>query len=359
MARELALRDDCEISVMASNMHLDATRGGTIDEIRADGFSPIIAQMPVEFDGSAEAAAAAGELQKSVAEILSREMPDVVVVLGDRFEMLAIAAAATIMRVPIVHISGGEITQGAFDDSFRHAITKLSALHLTATESYRRRVIQLGENPSRVINCGALGVINVQSEPPMTKSELEENLQWQFGENAMLVTVHPETLGGVDVITPTLEALSRFKESRLLVTYPNNDPEGQRIIDAIEAYAAAEPSGRVKVVPSLGRKRYHSALRCVKAVVGNSSSGIVEVPSAGIATVNIGNRQYGRIAAESVINCEAKVEDIVVAISRALTADFKGVGNPYYNPNTLKVMSNAIAETSLEILRSPKLFYDL
>lgn len=345
--------------VAASNMHLDAARGGTLDEIYADGFTPLIVPMPVGFDGSAAAASAAGELQKSMAEILSQTSPDLIVVLGDRFEMLAIAAAATIMRVPIVHISGGEITQGAFDDSFRHAITKLSSLHLTATEAYRRRVIQLGEEPSRVINCGALGVLNVKANPPMTRCELENDLQWQFGANALLVTVHPETLGGTDVITPTLEALSHFPECNLLITYPNNDPDGQRIIDTIEAYAATESLERVRLVPSLGRKRYHSALRCVKAVVGNSSSGIVEVPSAGIATVNIGSRQLGRIAAESVINCAAEVCDIVDAISRALTADFKEVENPYFNPNTVELMSNAIAETPLEFLRSPKLFYDL
>lgn len=358
LARELASRPDCDVIVMASNMHLDANRGNTIDEIRADGFEPVIAPMPVGFDSSAAAAAAAGELQKSVAEILEKHVPDVIVILGDRFEMLAVAAAATIMRVPIVHVSGGEITQGTFDDSFRHAITKLSALHLTATEAYRNRVIQLGEMPCRVINCGALGVLNVAAEPPMSRIELEEKLCWKFGKDALLVTVHPETLGSDDVITPTLMALSRFPQSKLLITYPNNDPDGQRIIDAIESYAKSELAGRVKLVPSLGRRMYHSALRCVKAVVGNSSSGVVEVPSVGIATVNIGNRQFGRVAAKSVINCVADVDDISAAVSRALSSDFSGVENPYFNPDTLRLMCAAIAETPLEVLRSPKVFFD-
>ncbi len=339
-------------------MHLDSVRGATLDEIRADGFEPIVARMPVGFETPAAAAAAAGELQKSVAAIMEKFNPDLIVVLGDRFEMLGIAAAANIMRVPVVHISGGEVTQGAFDDSFRHAITKLSALHLTATETYRQRVIQLGEMPSRVINCGALGVRNVTLPPEMSREELENNLGWEFGSDAMLVTVHPETLGDSDIITPTLEALSRFPKSKLLITYPNNDPEGRKIIDAINSYAINEPQGRVKIVPSLGRKRYHAALRCVKAVVGNSSSGIVEVPSVGIATVNIGNRQLGRVAAESVFNCSANADDIAAAISRALVAEFENVANPYYNPDTLKIMCEAIAETPIDLLRSPKIFFD-
>lgn len=345
---------------MASNMHLDPALGNTIDEIRRDGFEPIVAQMPVGFTDAADAAAAAGALQQSAARVLSELKPDVIVLLGDRFEMLSIASAACIMRVPIVHISGGEVTQGAFDDSFRHAITKLSALHLTATEAYRRRVIQLGEQPDRVINSGALGVLSAADVPPMTRAELEADLGWEFGEDALLVTVHPETLGdGGDIIGETLSALSRFPQSRLLITYPNNDPEGERIIRAIEAYAASQPRGRVLLVPSLGRRRYHSALRCVRAVVGNSSSGIVEVPSAGIPTVNIGNRQKGRIAAESVIHCPAHADAIADAIARALNMDCRGIENPYSRPDTLEIMERAVAETPLTLLRQPKEFYDL
>lgn len=359
LARRLAARPDCRVDVMASNMHLDPARGMTIDEIRADGFAPIVAPMPVGFDGAADAARAAGALQQSVADVLERLAPDLTVILGDRFEMLSVAAAAVIMRVPLVHISGGEVTEGAFDDCFRHALTKLSSLHLTATEAYRRRVIQLGERPDRVINTGAIGVMNAAAPAPMSRAELEADLGWSFGSDALLLTVHPETLGPDNVIGPTLEALDRFPDSRVLITYPNNDPAGQRIIDAVNAYAAAQPRGRVLIVPSLGRRRYHSALRCVKAVVGNSSSGIVEVPSAGIATVNIGNRQKGRISAASVINCPAQADAIVAAIGRALASDFTGVENPYSRPDTLDIMERAVAETPLDLLRAPKKFYDI
>ena len=359
LARALADRDDCEVKVLASNMHLDPQRGRTIDEIRADGFDPIVALMPFNLVSSEDAAAAAGDLQKSVAKALSSLDPDVLVLLGDRFEVLSIASAANIMRIPIVHISGGEITQGAFDDSYRHALTKLSTLHLTATERYRQRVIQLGEQPEMVINCGALGVQNVLSDAILSRSKLEKDLCWDFGENAMLVTVHPETVSQQDIITPTLQALNRFPQSKLLITYPNNDPAGRYIIDAIETYAKSQPEGRIKLVPSLGRLRYHSALRCVKMVVGNSSSGVVEVPSVGIPTVNIGNRQYGRIAASSVISCDAERDAITDAIKNAFEFDCTGVENPYYKADTLQLMVDAIAKTPLEKLREPKRFYDL
>lgn len=344
---------------MASNMHLDPARGNTLEEIRRDGFEPVIAPMPVDFTDGVGAAAAAGDLQRSVAQILDKFRPDILLLLGDRFEMLAIAMAACIMRVPIVHISGGEVTQGAFDDSFRHAITKLSALHLTATEAYRRRVIQMGEQPDRVINTGALGVLSAADVPEMSRRELEANLGWEFGAEALLVTVHPETLSDADIITPTLQALDRVPQSRLLITYPNNDPAGQRIIEAVETYAASQPAGRVLIVPSLGRRRYHAALHCVRAVVGNSSSGIVEVPSAGIPTVNIGDRQKGRIAADSVISCPAEADAIADTISRALLMDCRGIANPYSRPDTLDLMERAVAETPLGLLHQPKEFHDL
>lgn len=359
LARRLASRADCRVDVMASNMHLDPARGNTLAEIRADGFEPIVAPMPVGFDSAADAARAAGALQQSAADVIERLRPDVMVILGDRFEMLSIAAAATIMRVPLIHISGGEITEGAFDDGFRHALTKLSALHLTATEAYRRRVIQLGEQPDRVVNTGAIGVMSASAPAPMSREELEADLGWQFGDSALLMTVHPETASETDIIAPALAAIDRFPESKVLITYPNNDPEGERIIRAAEAYAAAQPAGRVLLVPSLGRRRYHSALRCVRAVVGNSSSGVVEVPSAGIATINIGNRQKGRIAARSVINCPADADAIAGAIALALASDFSNVENPYSRPDTLDLMERAVAETPLELLRSPKVFFDL
>lgn len=358
LARALADRPDCRVEVMATNMHLDPARGNTIEAIQRDGFEPIIAPMPVGFSGSLEAAEAMGECLASSARVIAQVAPDLIVILGDRFEALAIASAAVMLRVPIVHLHGGEITLGAFDDSFRHAISKLSSLHLTSTEAYRRRVIQLGEDPARVFNVGALGVA---PKPALSRAELEADLDWKFGPNAMMLTLHPETLGAIsaaELAAETFAALDQFPDSRVLITYPNNDPGAEDIVAAIEAYAAANPE-RVKVVPSLGSARYFAALRCVRAVVGNSSGGIIEVPSAGIPTVNIGDRQKGRIAAESVINCPAEARAIADGISHALTLDFSQVTNPYEQPDTLAQMVRIITETPLATLREPKRFHDL
>lgn len=358
VARALRDRPDCTVAVMATNMHLDPHRGNTIDAVIADGFEPIIAPMSVNFSTPTQTAAAMGECLASSARVIESFAPDLVVLLGDRFETLAIAQAAVLMRVPVVHLHGGELTEGAFDDSFRHAITKLAALHLTSTEPYRRRVIQLGEDPARVFNVGAIGVA---PRPVLSRAELEQELGWQFGDSALLVTLHPETLGDISparLADETFSALSAFPESRILITYPNNDPGADEIIDAINRFADANP-GRVKVVPSLGAARYFSALRCVRAVVGNSSSGIIEVPSIGIPTVNIGNRQARRIAADSVISCPAERAEIIRAIERAFALDCSAISNPYERPDTLERIVSLIAETPLDMLRRPKSFQDL
>lgn len=365
LARALKERDDIKLQVLATNMHLDPQYGMTINEIEADGIE-VDEKVEMMCDGDDElsrARAMARCLQGS-AEAIAHLRPDLMVILGDRYEMLAIASAATIMKVPIVHIAGGEISEGAIDDSIRHAISKLSALHLTATEAYRKRVIQMGESPSKVINTGALGVYNIRHEEFMSKKELEESIGFNFGESALLVTYHPATLDDADTgkrCASLLKALDRFPESNVLITYPNNDAGSQTIIDMIEEYASGRP-GRVKVVKSLGKKRYLSALKYVNAVVGNSSSGIVEVPSMGIPTVNIGIRQQGRICARSVIHCGDSSDEIYRAISYALSnfgqSLASSASNPYYKPNTLTKMVEAIANTPLTQLQT-KHFYDI
>ncbi len=358
VASLLRERKDCRVEVMATNMHLDRRRGNTLQTIVDAGFQPIIAPMPVDFNSPVEAAKAMGQCLVSTAEVMERVAPDIVVLLGDRFETLAIAEAAVMLRIPIVHLHGGELTEGAFDDSFRHAITKLASLHLTSTEAYRRRVIQMGEEPERVFNVGAIGV---NPQPTIDRQSLERDLGWTFGDKALLLTLHPETLGNIapaELAAETLAALDRFPQSKVLITYPNNDPGGEEIIRAIEAYGAANPE-RVKIVPSLGAARYRAALGCVRAVVGNSSSGIIEVPSARIATVNIGNRQARRIAAESVINARADRDSIARAIEQALAMDCSQIRNPYEQPATAEQIVSLIAETPLKKLRTPKSFHDL
>lgn len=365
IARQLNMYSDIDLQIIATNMHLSDRHGHTIDEIIQEGFK-VSAQVPMLDDANSDCdtVRSMAKCMHGIAEAFDNLRPHIVVLLGDRFEMLAVATAATIMRIPIVHLHGGEISEGAIDDSMRHAITKLSALHLTSTEEYRQRVIQMGESPERVINTGAIGVYNVMNVATMTLEQLRESLDFEIDHNTLLVTLHPATLDTTPIRTrcqALLNALDCFPNNKLLITYPNNDPDGMIIIEMIEQYARLHPT-RVKLIPSLGLTRYMSALKYVAAVVGNSSSGIIEVPSMGIPTVNIGCRQKGRIAATSVIDCEPDTDSIVQAITKALSNDFKEQAqktvNPYYRPDTLQLIVKAIATTPIETLHT-KHFHDI
>lgn len=365
IARQLNMCSDIDLQIIATNMHLSDRHGHTIDEIIQEGFK-VSAQVPMLDDANSDCdtVRSMAKCMHGMAEAFDNLRPHIVVLLGDRFEMLAVATAATIMRIPIVHLHGGEISEGAIDDSMRHAITKLSALHLTSTEEYRQRVIQMGENPERVINTGAIGVYNVMNVATMTLEQLRESLDFEIDHNTLLVTLHPATLDTTPIRTrcqALLNALDCFPNNKLLITYPNNDPDGMIIIEMIEQYARLHPT-RVKLIPSLGLTRYMSALKYVAAVVGNSSSGIIEVPSMGIPTVNIGCRQKGRIAATSVIDCEPDTDSIVQAITKALSNNFKEQAqktvNPYYRPDTLQLIVKAIATTPIETLHT-KHFHDI
>lgn len=365
IARQLNMCSDIDLQIIATNMHLSDRHGHTIDEIIQEGFK-VSAQVPMLDDANSDCdtVRSMAKCMHGMAEAFDNLRPHIVVLLGDRFEMLAVATAATIMRIPIVHLHGGEISEGAIDDSMRHAITKLSALHLTSTEEYRQRVIQMGESPERVINTGAIGVYNVMNVATMTLEQLRESLDFEIDHNTLLVTLHPATLDTIPIRTrcqALLNALDCFPNNKLLITYPNNDPNGMIIIEMIEQYARLHPT-RVKLIPSLGLTRYMSALKYVAAVVGNSSSGIIEVPSMGIPTVNIGCRQKGRIAATSVIDCEPDTDSIVQAITKALSNDFKEQAqktvNPYYRPDTLQLIVKAIATTPIETLHT-KHFHDI
>ena len=365
IAKGLKSRDDIELQIVATNMHLEARYGHTIDCIIADGFEvDQRVPMAVEGDSRAMTAKAMARCLDGMVDAFARLNRDLIVILGDRYEMLSVASAATLMCIPIVHLHGGEISEGAIDDSIRHAITKLSSLHLTATEEYRNRVIQMGEHPDRVINTGAIGVYNVAHIQPLSLEDLSKSLGFEFDSKTLLVTYHPATLDDADVsqrCKDLLDALDAFPEYKVIITYPNNDAQGRVIIDMIEQYASAH-SERVLVIPSLGLHRYISALHYVSAVIGNSSSGIIEVPSLHIPTVNVGIRQQGRMASDSVINCADDKDSIVNAISFALSAEgqnrAKYADNPYCKENTLELIVEAIATTPLESLKR-KSFYDL
>ena len=357
VARELRAYETVELQIIATNMHLDARYGMTVDEIIEDGFKvDERVEMNAGNDSAVETAAATGKCLIGVARALGRLNPDILVILGDRYEMLAVATAATIMRVPIAHIAGGEISEGAFDDNIRHALTKLSALHFTATDAYRNRVISMGENPKYVLNTGALGVYNIIHEPVIPKPELEKFIGIDINSSTLLVTFHPATMDP-ERCEALLQALDGFISSHIIFTYPNNDPDGEVIIKMINEYAARYP-GRVAVVPSLGRRRYLSALHFVSAVVGNSSSGIVEVPTMRIPTVDIGIRQQGRIAASSVIHCEGEHDQIHQAISFALSPAGKRLAletdNPYAKRDTVTRIVDTLVHIRLDELYSKR-----
>lgn len=365
VARSLNNRADVDLTVAATNMHLSERFGHTVDEIRADGFEPLTFAMDADAVTPRQRVEAMAECMAGAAGILDRIKPGLAVILGDRFEMLACATACAMTGVPIAHIAGGEISEGAIDDSLRHAITKLSALHLTATEPYRHRVIAMGEDPARVFNTGALGVGNLRSLPDEAPlEELEALTGFPVDRRTILVTYHAATLDTGDIdsrISALLGAIDDIPDISAVVTYPNNDDRGRRIIARLEEWAP-ERRRRVALIPSLGRRRYHSMLRHVGAVVGNSSSGLVEVPSAGIPTVDIGIRQRGRIAGESVIHCGDSRAEIASAIRKALSPEMQRLAaqaeNPYYKPDTLAQMTDLLATYPLEGLLM-KRFHDI
>lgn len=363
VAKLLQQMPGIEIAIVAANMHLDKLRGDTIGEIADDGFDIAATIDAIPKDSSElEMALTMGQTLSLAAKQLDRIRPDILLLLGDRFEIHSVATAASALHIPIAHIAGGEITEGAIDDCFRHSISKMAALHFATTEEHRRRLILMGEQPDRVFNVGAIGVENIMNIAPMTREEIESSLGFALGERPVIVTFHPATndaANPAERFNELLTALDRRPDLSPLFTYPNNDAGGDTLIGMIEQFVESHQSAHS--VPSLGRRRYLSTLKYVEAVIGNSSSGIVEVPSAGIPTVDIGIRQLRRTAAPSVIHCGNSVEEIGQAIDQALSSDFKALANaaknPYFKPGTAAMIAEIIAMSSPTRLL-PKHFYD-
>lgn len=363
LAKALAARDDCNVDIIATNMHLSRRYGYTLNEIIADGFTPYKVKINTDDDSPEARVGAMAECMTGFAKIFERTRPDILVILGDRYEMLAVASAAAIMTIPIVHIAGGTVSEGAIDDSIRHAITKLSAIHLTETEDYRKRVIAMGEDPERVFNTGAIGVWNIYNSQLIDIKRLSKELSFDLSKTFAIATFHPATLDPVDPAIrckSMLDALDRYPDIRLILTYPNNDNRSKGIINLIEEYASGNKD-RVLLVKSLGLIRYLSALKYAKFTIGNSSSGIVEVASSHIPSIDIGIRQRGRSAAASVIHCGDSCDEIDAAIAKALSPEFRAlaatVDNPYYKEDTLERMIDAIISANPDNLRIKK-FHD-
>jgi GDP/UDP-N,N'-diacetylbacillosamine 2-epimerase (hydrolysing) len=339
--QEIQAAETLQLQILASGMHLSPEFGMTIQEIRADGFEPDeTIEILLSSDTPTAICKSMGLAMIGYGEALQRLKPDMVVVLGDRFETFCMAAAAQVCRVPLAHIHGGETTEGAIDEAFRHSITKMSHLHFASCEVYRQRIIQLGEAPDRVFNVGALGVENIRRMSLMGRSELAESIGFNLEKPYFLVTFHPVTLEkstSEGQFHSLLDALDAFHEYNVIFTKANADTDGRVINRLIDEYAEKHPE-RCLAVTSLGVHRYLSAMKYATAVIGNSSSGIVEAPSFKIPTVNIGDRQKGRIQAASTLNCSTAARAIQKTIDRVLSPAFQeslsDISNPYERPDT-------------------------
>jgi UDP-hydrolysing UDP-N-acetyl-D-glucosamine 2-epimerase len=325
---------DCRLVVTGS--HLAADFGMTVGEIEADGF-PIAERIAIVLpeDGPVAVAQSMGRALAGCAETFARLRPDLVVLLGDRYEALAAASAAALLSIPIAHLHGGEATEGAVDDAFRHAITKLALLHFPAALAYRDRILQMGESPDRVHCVGSLALDALAATPLPDRAALEAELGIVFGKTLLVATFHPVTLEpgqSERQFGELLAALDDMPDAVVVMTRPNADAEGRGLIAMLDAFAAARPD-RVRAVASLGQRRYFGLVRAAAAVVGNSSSGLLEVPWLGIPTIDIGDRQRGRIAPPSVIHAAPERGAIAAAIAQARSVEFRrsivGQANPY------------------------------
>lgn len=352
------------LQVVATGMHLSPEYGMTYREIEQAGF---VIDRKVEMLLSADSATA---VTKSVglgtigfADAYASLRPDLIVVLGDRFELIAAVTAALIAGIPVAHLHGGETTEGAFDEAIRHSITKMSHLHFVAAADYARRVIQLGEQPERVFLVGGLGVDAIKRMEMLDREALEEALDFRLGKKNLLVTFHPVTLEGESSsgqMKALLEALDELEETHLIFTMPNSDTGGHELAAMLEAFVSNRPHARA--YPSLGQLRYLSCMQFIDGVVGNSSSGLAEAPSMGIGTVNIGDRQKGRLSADSVIHCAPDRESIRKALQRLYDPTFRSsfakTINPYGNGGASRKIVEIIKNHPLDNLLK-KSFFDL
>lgn len=343
LMKEIQNDPDLELQIIATGMHLSPEFGLTYKVIEQDGF--IInekIEMLLSSDTPVGIAKSIGLATIGFADALERLRPDILVLLGDRYEILAAAQAAMVAKIPIAHISGGDTTEGAFDEAIRHSITKMSHLHFVTNEAAARRVRQLGENPEHIYNVGSPGLDHIKRLKLLSREELEKAIDFKLKAKNLLITFHPVTLDiqpAAEQFQELLNALDCFgDEVGLIFTNPNSDTEGRILIRMIDDYVATRPNA--KAYTSLGQLLYLSAIAHVDAVVGNSSSGLYEVPSFQKPTVNIGDRQKGRLQASSIINCPPVASDIVLAIKKAFVLDCSNTINPYGDGNTsVKILS--------------------
>jgi GDP/UDP-N,N'-diacetylbacillosamine 2-epimerase (hydrolysing) len=344
---------DLELQIVATGMHLSPEFGLTYREIEKDGFHiDRKLEMLLSSDTPSGLAKSMGLGLIGFGDVLQQLQPNLMLVLGDRFELFSAVAAAMVAQIPVAHLHGGESTEGAFDEAIRHSITKMSHLHFVAAEEYRKRVIQLGEHPDRVFLVGGLGIDNIKNLNLLELSEFETSIDFKLGAKNLLVTFHPVTLEketSANQMTELLTALESLEDTHLIFTMPNSDTGGRGLIDLIDQFVAVHPNARA--YSSLGQLRYLSCIKYVDGVIGNSSSGLIEVPSFSKGTINIGDRQRGRLKAESVIDCDPSKQSIVNALQHLYSDTFqkklRNVHNPYGEGGASKKIVKILQDHSL------------
>ena len=352
------------LQLVVTGMHLEPHFGLTYREILKDGFK-IAAKIPMNLSSDADVAItkSVGLAIRGFGRTFQRLKPDIVILLGDRFEILAASMAATLSRIPIAHLNGGELTEGSYDDRFRHAITKMAQWHFVSHEEYRRRVIQMGEDPRRVFNCGALVLDNLQRLTLLGKNQLEKDLRITIDQKTTLVTYHPATLEKGSTKEQIKNLFDAFRESglKIIFTMPNADPENRIIAQAIRSFEKTYPLD-VKVFVSLGQRRYLSLLRYIGLMIGNSSSGLIEAASFRLPVVNIGNRQKGRVRPKNVIDVDNDAKSIRSAIHKACSVRFRKslshLKNPFGDGRASPRIKNILKKYCLDG-SIKKHFYDL
>jgi GDP/UDP-N,N'-diacetylbacillosamine 2-epimerase (hydrolysing) len=355
---------DLTLQLIVTGMHLSKDFGMTVDEIENDGFDIDFKIKTLFKDDSAVGIAASmGRGLSGVAKAIDTLRPDLILVLGDRYEIFVSVAAALVAKIPVAHLHGGEVTVGAFDDALRHAISKMSHLHFVATQEYKNRVIQLGENPSSVYLVGGLGIDSINKLKLLDRKKLEKELSITFNEKNLLITFHPATLdesAATSQMQEVLSALADLKDTTLIFTMPNADTGGIAIMKMINNFVSENPNAHA--FTSLGQLKYLSCIAQVDGVVGNSSSGLTEVPSFRKGTINIGDRQKGRLQSNSVINCDSTKESVVDALQRLYSEEFKydliSSVNPYGEGGASVRVVEIINKVSLEQIVK-KTFNDL
>ncbi|WP_034584266.1 UDP-N-acetylglucosamine 2-epimerase [Helicobacter pametensis] len=366
LAREINSDPDLKLQLIATGMHLSPEFGLTYQEIEKEFRIDKKIEILLSADTPTSLCKSMGLAQILIADAYTELSPDIVVVLGDRYEIFACVASAMICRIPVAHIAGGERTEGAFDEAIRHSITKMSILHFTSTEEYRNRIIQLGEHPSRVFNVGGFGIDNIKSLPLLSKEKLQKELNFEFQDHNFLITFHPVTLENSTAqqqFTELLKALKRFAKDKkvgMIFTKANSDTDGRIINQMIDEFVSKHP--HTISFTSMGQLRYLSTMQYVSAVVGNSSSGLAEAPAFKIGTINIGDRQKGRIKASSVIDCLPNQIDILRAFDKLFSTTFQAslpnTINPYGEGGSAKETKEILKNIKLEgILK--KEFWDI